>query len=331
MAATKISDLAIVPETFQAYVEKLIMEKSALFQSGIMVSTPTLIPANGKITNAPAYLGFTGADEVLSDSGSLTVNSVGSTNAISVINFRGKAYGANDLVTQLSGKDPLGNLASKFADYWVRRLNAVTLSTIKGSVLGMEVDFAGVIVNDISLAAAAASNITAGAALDTVQLMGEYQEDLGIMICHSAVANYLRKNDIDNSRMADSDSTALVSYLGRRVVIDDTIAPENDGGSPSVLDVYSTYFVAAGAMSYAEGLDPSLSIETDRDILAGDDIVTSRKRFIAHPNGASFVGTPSGVGPTNTELATVGSWDAEDATEDKKFMIRVLKHKIDQS
>ena len=329
MAATKISDLAIVPETFQAYVEKLIMEKSALFQSGIMVSTPTLIPANGKITNAPAYLGFTGADEVLSDSGSLTVNSVGSTNAISVINFRGKAYGANDLVTQLSGKDPLGNLASKFADYWVRRLNAVTLSTIQGSALGMEAEFAGVIINDISGASAAASNITAGASLDTVQLMGEYQEDLGIMICHSAVANYLRKNDIDNSRMADSDSTALVSYLGRRVVIDDTIVPVPTG-SPAV-DVYDTYFVAAGAMSYAEGLDPSLSIETDRDILAGDDIVTSRKRFIAHPNGASFVGTPSGVGPTNTELATVGSWDAEDATEDKKFMIRVLKHKIDQS
>lgn len=329
MAVTKISDLAIIPETFQSYVEKLIMEKSALFMSGIVVNVPTIIPTSGKTTNAPAYLGFTGDDEILSDSAALTVNSVGSTNAIAVVNFRGKAFGSNDLVKILAGADPLGMLASKYADFWVRKLNAVALNTIKGSVGGLEVDFAGIIINDVSIAAGALSNITAGASLDTCQLMGEYQEDLGIVIMHSAVANYLRKNDIDNSRMAESDSSMLMSYLGRRVVIDDSIVP---GGAGSPLDTtYETYFVAAGAMSYAEGLDPMLAIETDRDILAGDDIVTSRKRFIMHVNGSSFDGSPSGNSPTNTELATAGNWSAEDTSEDKKFMIRVLKHKIDQS
>ena len=331
MAATKISDLAIVPETFQAYVEKMIMEKSGLFTSGIAVNMPTLIPANGKVTNAPAYLGFTGDDEVLSDASSLTVNSVGSTNAISVINFRGKAFGSNDLVKQLSGADPLGMLAEKYADYWVRQLNRVALNTIKGAVGGMEVDFSGSIRNDISGAAGASSNITAGASLDTVQLIGEYQEELGIVIMHSAVANYLRKQNLTNTQVFDSDVGPVNTYLGRRVVVDDTLAAFNDGGSPSVLDTYDTLFVAPGALSYAEGIDPMLSVEMDRDILAGDDIVTSRKRYIMHPNGASFDGTPAGNSPTNVELADAGSWSAEDASEDKKFGIRVLRHKIDQS
>ena len=329
MAKTKISDLAIVPETFQAYVEKMIMEKSGLFRSGMVVNTPTLIPANGKVTNAPAYLGFTGDDEVLADDSSLTVNSVGSTNAVSVINFRGKAFGSNDLVKQLSGADPLGMLAEKYADYWVRQLNRCTYNTLNGAADGMETAFSGSIINDISAEAGVLSNITAGASLDTVQQMGEYQEDLGIVIMNSAVANYLRKNDLENSRTADSDSSMLMTYLGRQVVIDDTIATVSEG-SPAY-DTYRTFFVAPGAMSYAEGIDPMLSVEVDRDILAGDDIVTSRKRFIVHPNGASWTGTPAGVSPTNAELGTGSNWGAEDASEDKKFGVRVLEHRIDQT
>lgn len=317
MAGTKISDLAIVPVTFHEYVEKLIMERSQLFQAGLVQVIPTFIPAKGKITNSPAFLGMTGDDEVLSDSASLTVNKIDSTNAVAVINFRGKAYGNNDLVTALAGGDPLGNLASKYADYWVRMLNRTAYSTLQGAVGGMEADFAGLILNDQS-----SSVITTDMALDTKQLMGEYSDELGLVIMHSAVRTKLQKLDKLTVGEFGSASAGLETYLGARVIVDDTLA-----GTASPTS-YDTYFARVGAMGYSEGIDPALAIETDRDILAGDDIVTSRKRYIMHAAGTTWDGTPSGVSPTNVELAAAGNWSAEDASEDKKFGVRVLRHAI---
>lgn len=321
MAKTTISDLAIVPETFQGYVEKKIMEKSKLFTGGLVQNIPTFIPEKGKVTNSPAFLGFSGDDEVLSDSGSLTVNKVDSTNAVAVINFRGKAYGNNDLVTALAGADPLGNLADKYADYWVRMLNRAALSTIKGAAGGLEADFSGLIINDQT-----GSVITTNMGIDTMQLMGEYQDELDIVIMHSAVHAKLVKLDKVVVGAYGSDDRTLDTYLGARVIIDDTLTPVVVASPAST--TYDTYFCKSGAMGYSEGMDPAKAIETDRDILAGDDIVTSRKRYIMHCAGSTFDGTPSGNSPTNVELATAGNWSAEDTAEAKRFGIRVLRHAI---
>jgi len=313
MAATKIADLAIVPVTFQEYLEKLIMQKSALFRSGIIVPVPTGIPSKGKTTNAPAYLGFDGADEVLSDSAALTVNSIGSVNSVAVINFRGKAFGSNDLVDELSGKDPLGDLATKYADYWVRRLNIVALSSMQGASAGLDAAFgAGTIINDQS-----GVSFSTGLVLDTRQLMGEYGSEFNTIVMHSAIHTAAVKADLTADVVIDSIGTKVETFLGMRVVVDDTISP--------TAGVYDTYLTKTGAMGYSEGMDSNKSIEVDRDILAGDDITTSRKRYILHPNGSSWIGTPAGNSPTNTELATAGNWGAEDANEDKRFPVRVLK------
>ena len=315
MAATVISDLAIVPTTFLEYVNKLILQKSALIQSGVMANVPTFIPPKGKTTNAPAYLGFTGVDEVISDTAPLTVNSVGSTNAVSVINFRGKSFGANDMVGILAGQDPLGLLANKYADFWVRNLNAVALNTLAGSALGQEADHAGLIINDQALAV-----ITSDMVLDTLQLMGEYANELTHVVMHSAVRTKLQKLDKLTVGVPGSANSGIETYEGRIVVVDDTNVP--------AVGVYTTYFCAAGALAYSDGSDPAKFIELDRDILQGDDITTSRKRFIVHPMGTTFDGTPAGVSPTNAELAAVGSWSAEDTAEDKRYPVRVLKHLI---
>lgn len=313
MAVTKIADLAIVPETFQEYVEKLIMEKSALFRSGVIASVPTFIPSKGTRTNAPAFLGFTGDDEVLSDGSALTVNPVDSINAVSVINFRGKAFGSNDLAGALAGQDPLGALANKYADYWVRMLNRVAMFSIAGASADLDAVYgAGSIINDQSLA-----SFSTDLVLDTRQLMGEYGNDFDTIVMHSAIHTAAVKNDLTADVVLDSVGTPVETFLGMRVVVDDSAVP--DAG------VYPTYLTKTGAVAYSEGMDPAKSIETDRDILAGDDITTSRKRYIMHPNGASWIGTTAGVSPTNPELKAAGNWGAEDPTEAKRYPIRVLK------
>ena len=315
MAVTKISDLAIVPQTFADYVEKLVMKRSNLIKSGIMQTFEADIPAKGKTIVAPAFTGFVADDEVLSDSAALTINSVGSTSATAVINFRGTSFGSNDLAGALAGKDPLGNLAIKYADYWTRALNKSALSALKGAAAGVELDHVGLILNDQSLAV-----ITNDMALNTLQLMGEYADQLTHVIMHSAVRTYLMKLDKLTVGTTGSSWEGLEFYQGRVVIVDDSLVPAGA--------IYDTYFVGTGAIAYADGSDPDKMIEIDRDILAGDDVTTSRKRYIIHPYGSTFDGTPVGVSPTNIELAAATSWSAEDTAEDKRFPVRVLRHLI---
>lgn len=312
MAATNISDLAIVPEVFQEYMEKLIIKNSAFINSGLVVNVPSFDPGKGYVTNAPAFMGFTGADEVLSDSVPLTVNAIGSVNSVTPVNARGKSFGANDLVTVIAGADPLGNLASKYANYWSRTLNTTAVSAMLGAAAGLDADYgAGTIINNQPTVA-----LSADLVIDTQFLMGEQADVLSIFLCHSAVLATLRKNDLTKDIILDSSTNPVTTYQGMRVVVDDTLAP--------AAGVYPIILAANAAMVYADGTNPAVAIEVDRDILSGDDIVTSRKRYLMHPQGASWKGAANTF-PTNAALATAGNWEATDQSQPSAVPFRVLK------
>lgn len=298
MAEMKIAGLSIIPDVVQEYTNKLILERSALFRSGLIASVPAYIPSKGKVTTAPYYLGFTGADEVLSDAAPLVVNPVTSSKEVAVINFRGKAFGANDLVDALAGQDPLGDLASKFADYWVCQFNRAAVSTIVGSAAGVDVTFPGKILG-------VSAPLTADAIIDAKYLAGEYADALTIMVVHSAVKAQLHKNDLTKDVVIDSVGTTITTYMGMTLVVDDTLV--------GVAGVYPVILSAPGALLYANGTDPQVALETDRDILAGSDIVTSRQRFIMHPGGATWVGPAAGLSPTNAELQAAAHWAGADS------------------
>lgn len=70
---------------------------------------------------------------------------------------------------------------------------------------------------------------------------------------------------------------------------------------------YPIYLFGAGAIAYNERQD-AISLETDRDIILGQDILTSRRVFTMHPRGIKWMGEAIGVTPSNTELATGTNW-----------------------
>ena len=91
--------------------------------------------------------------------------------------------------------------------------------------------------------------------------------------------------------------------------------------------VYTTYLFAKGSIGRGEGTPVSLtSTETDRDSLAGEDILVNRRAFVIHPMGIKWVGNPSGVTPSNSELATGTNWVR--VYESKNIGLVALKHKI---
>ena len=91
--------------------------------------------------------------------------------------------------------------------------------------------------------------------------------------------------------------------------------------------VYTTYLFAKGSIGRGEGTPVSLtSTETDRDSLAGEDILVNRRAFVLHPMGIKWIGTPAGVTPSNSELATGTNWSR--VYESKNIGLVALKHKL---
>lgn len=316
MATTKIADI-IVPEVFNPYVIQRTAELSALVQSGIVVPNPELdklAKSGGKTINMPYWNDLTGDDEVLSDNGALTPQKITAGQDVAVLLMRGKAWSANDLAKALSGDDPMKAIGDLVAAYWARMEQKTLISILTGAMgsSGMSGN-----VHDISAETGDAAKIDGSNFLDATQKLGDAKDRLVAVAMHSAVETYLAKlNLIEYVRESDANPR-VPYYMNKRVIVDD--------GMPVASGVYTTYLFGEGAIGRGEGEAP-VPVETDRDSLAGDDILINRRHFILHPRGIAFTGTPTGASPSNTELATTTNWTRK--YENKNIRIVQFKHKI---
>lgn len=314
MATTRISDV-IVPEVFNPYVVQKTMEKSALYQSGIITNNPELdrlATSGGTTINMPYWDDLSGDDEVLTDDGALTPGKITSGQDIAVLLMRGKAWSANDLAKALSGSDPMSAIGDLVADYWARRLQAALISELTG-VFAAE-SMAGKVLN---ISGEVTENMIDGESfLDALQLMGDAKDRLTGVIMHSATETKLRKNNLIATEF-DSDNKPISYFMEKRVIVDD--------GCPYADGVYTTYLFGQGAVGLGNGSAP-VPTETDRDSLAGDDILINRKHFILHARGVKWIGTAAGSSPTNTELATGTNWSK--VYDDKAIRMVKFVHKL---
>jgi hypothetical protein len=317
MAKTQIADV-IVPEVFNPYVIERTAALSALVQSGIVVPNSELdklARAGGKTINMPYWNDLTGDDEVLSDSGALTPEKITAAQDVAVLLERGKAWSTNDLAKALSGDDPMAAIANSVAAYW-NRMEQKTLINVLTGAMG-STDMSGNVL-DISTESQAADQLINGDAfLDATQKLGDAKDLLVAVAMHSATETYLAKLNLIEY-VKESDANPRVPYyMNKRVIVDD--------GMPVASGVYTTYLFGRGAVGRGEGEAP-VPTETDRDSLAGDDILINRRHFILHPRGIAFTGTPAGASPTNAELATTTNWTRK--YENKNIRIVQFRHKI---
>lgn len=315
MAATKISNI-IVPEVFNPYVVQETNRLDAFVQSGIIVpdsSLDALALSGGTIINMPYWNDLTGDSEELSDSAALSVNAITSGQDAARLHMRGKAWGVNDLAKALSGDDPMGVIASKVAKYWVGERSKVIFK----SLAGIETTAASN-VHDISALEGELAVINVGAVLDAKQKLGDNASKLTGIGMHSAVYTKLQKNN-EIEYIVDSETKVQIpTYLGYRVLVDDQC--------PEAAGVYTTYLFGQGAFGLGNGAAPTPT-ETDRDSLAGEDILINRQHFILHPRGIKWTdASVVGKTPTFAEIATAGNWSK--VYDTKNIRIVIFKHKI---
>ena len=128
---------------------------SALVAAGIIsqdAQLDALARAGGKLINMPFWSDLSGADEVLSDSGSLTPAAIAASKDVAALFMRGKAWSVNDLAKALSGADPMRVVGDLVAGYWARREQVQLFAILKGVFADNLANDGGDLISDISIA-----------------------------------------------------------------------------------------------------------------------------------------------------------------------------------
>lgn len=333
MAVTRLTDV-VVPEVFNDYMMKETMEKSAIFQSGILRQDANLanfLAGGGQTVNVPFWKDLdndepnTSSDDPAS---SATPKKITTGKDIAIRINRNQGWSDADLVAELAGDDPMQRIGSRTSGYWTRAFQRHLVALLKGIIADNVANDSGDMVNDIGTddagAITAAELVSAEAILDTKQTMGDAGGELDTVIMHSVVFTRLQKLNLIDFIPDSRGEVNFPSYLGYNVVVDDGVQAVVGANRTE----YSTYLVGRGAIAFAEH-PPAVPVEIDRLPAQGDgagvEQLWTRRQYLMHPYGIKWTSTSlAGQSPTNTELEDATNWDRVYA-ERKQIAIAELK------
>ena len=337
MAGTTLADV-IVPQLFTPYVIQKTMEKSALYNCGIIVSNAefdSFASQASPLVNMPFFEDLTGESEPVIEGQDLEAAGINSSQDVAGIIRRAKMWSATDLSAALAGKDPMEAIASLVAGFWARDMQKELVAVLNG-IFGTytnagepagDVTPLATNILDISGGSGAAAKWSGSAFIDAEQLLGDNKTVLTGVVMHSATEAALKKQNLIETVQPSSD-VAFGVYQGKRVIVDDGCPVTGTGAS----QVFSTYLFGQGAIALGNG-NPTgfVPTETDRDKKKGSgvDYLINRRTFIMHPRGIQF--TARNVanmkeGPTRAELRGAENWLP--VYEPKQIRIVEFKHKI---
>jgi len=316
MANTLIANI-IEPSVFVPYMLEKTTELSALIQSGIVVRDPAmdiLASTGGRTLNMPFFQDLTGASESLDDENPLTTANITTAQDVARMLYRGKAWKANELTNAVSGADPMATIASLVASWWVRDEQSTLLAILKGVFASnaqnnssdLIMKSAAEATGDIKTYTDASPTVMNPIAIiDAAGKLGDASSKLTAIMMHSKCYTDLIKQNLIDYIPASYGTTKLPYYLGYRVIVDD-LCPTRVGTTSGT--VYQSFLFSEGAIARGEGR-PEVPAETDRDSLAGDDILISRRHFILHPRGIKWIeATVTYTSPSNDDLALTAHW-----------------------
>lgn len=325
MAITAVTNV-VVPSIFTPYVQQQTEEKTRLIEAGVLVrdaAIDNLLAGGGLTFNVPSWKDLVNDTENVStdttydyDGGDNSAPKNTSTaQEIAVRLSRNQSWSAADLAGSLAGSDPMASIASRVSTYWARRLQAVFVATMKGVLADNDAAPTGSehtqfdLTNDISGSTFqdGVTNFSAEAFIDAAVTLGDSMENVTVVMVHSIVYARMQKNNLIDFIPDSLGVTRIPTFLGRRVVIDDTM--------PVSSNVYDTWLFGPGAVRLGVGNTPHAT-EVQREPNAGNgggqDILYNRVEWSLHPVGHKYAGTPANGGPGNgtgsNDLANAGSW-----------------------
>ncbi len=323
---TKIID-TILPEQYTAYTNYQSEKHSAFIQSGIMVPTPALdatILSGGKLLTMPEWGKTQLKDQVLNEERGLETGKVTAKKQVAHVIHRGTGASYSDLAAIISGSNPRTQLLNDFADYTLESDQAIIQSIIKALFAKGSGDNKGALVDSHVSDQSEAQNpiICPEMVIDARSILGTSRSKLTVIAMHSKVKTELEKQNVQTKHFipASESKSGFDTYLGMRVIEDDTLIPV-DG-------VYETYLYATGSFGRNTTTPKNLiTYEPDRDRAKGINMLYVRRSRVIHPFGLSFTNKQvSDETPTNADLALAQNW--EKVRENKKIGLICIRHRI---
>lgn len=317
MALTQLTDV-IIPEVYQSYTAVNSPEKTAFFESGVVVRNTMLdqkANSGGDTVNVPFWkdLDSTVAPNLSDDTtNSATPQKVVAGNQIARMAYLNQGYSSADLAGEIAGSDPMQQVRNRFGTYWMRQWQRRLISSCKGILADNVASNSGDMLKNV--AAEATGSVTAStlfnrdAFTDAVYTMGDMASELQAIAVHSHVMQQMVKND-DIVYIPDSQGRLTIpTFMGLRVIVDDSM-PVRAGTTSGF--VYTSIIFGAGAFGYGEG-SAKVPVELDREAAKGNgggiETLWERKTWLLHPFGFQATGTPAGASFTLAELENAASW-----------------------
>ena len=308
------------------YVSEAIKERSAFIKSGAVVRNALLDASEGGTRiQVPEFNPISPTEEILDgtatwgtgNGGFLTPQKIGSATQIATICHRGFAYAVDDIAVLAAGEDPMGHIRNQIADA-INKLNSARLfSHLQGlfgtALAGNHLDLA-----KAGTGATEANFLTAATVARGRSLLGERGEELDTIVLHPSVAYYLYQvGMLTFSTSALSTGTgvqwggggvgitdrAVGQFAGMNVVVDSQVNTVPPGASGHQTE-FLCYLIKSGTI--LEGQQSPLGIESDRNILSKQDVMSVDYHSAYHVMGTKWV--DAGDNPTNANLATANKW-----------------------
>lgn len=280
----------------------------------------------GKGIELPFWKRTNARSEVLSEESPMTTHKIVAGGDYAAVHARGIGYSSNDLSELFAGSDPMGEMTTMVADDWSGSFQEVLLSSLKGIFASTSMKDH---IIDISKKEGEAGVLSNNALIDAIYLLGDNFKSLTGLAMHSAVMGKLAKLKLLDDYPRDAANTApeFDTYMRRRIIVDDEIAPETiTVGSDENAKAYPIYLFGQGAVAYNESA-ALMEVEPDRDSGQGDDYLYTRRVFTMHPRGIKWKGNPAGATASNTELETGTNWELVE--DSKNVVIAKLVVRVD--
>lgn len=238
--------------------------------------------------------------------------------------FLNQGWTESDLAAELaSGGNAMRRIRARIDTYWQRRWQRRLLSSAVGVLNNNLANDDGDMIHDISLDNAGAPTednlLSRRSVVAATFTLGDRFEGIRTIAVHSVIAQRMIDND-EIEYIADSQGQLTIpTYLGRRVVIDDSM-PVLAAGTSGFR--YVSVLFGTAMFGYGEGT-PETPTEVERDAAGGNgggiETLWSRKTWLIQPLGHSFTSntltgpaapkTPAGISATDADLRLAVNWN----------------------
>lgn len=225
---------------------------------------------------------------------------------------RNESWSSMDLARELALQDPVEGITNSIGRFWAaddeKRLINSCLGLLADNVANFSGDMLISVANDLATAILDADKIHGDAVVDVCQTLGDHSFNISAIAMHSVPFATLQKLKLVEWIKRDATTLAIPTYLGKRVVVDDSLPAV--AGTNRITYTSVLFGDAVFGMADTKVLNASeMKRDPDAGNGGGQDTIHSRVANVLHPMGFSFLSASvAAASATYAELANAANW-----------------------